>query len=229
MSHTVSPDGEETLKINSFHFSCLLPKKIEMFDLLKDPKIFLLDERKSVDFILAASLLFEQMIQKVWLKAKIVDFEINLVLLYNPDKPSIGKMVLRNSEAGIISRSYDCIDTAARASCRSSKISLFESLESYTEFSSGFTDLVVENFKYILLNYFLVCSLVFVAFGLHHLIKIAKSSPTFLWLLSSSYSLTKRWARRLSSASKRYWSGFVSGCRIFARYLSSGEIFQRFR
>ena len=85
---------------------------------------------------------------------------------------------MRHAEHGMLNKMYDCTDNAARASCRGSKnsLSLFESIEAYMddyEFS-GFSDLVLDNFRFIFLYYFLFCSLVFVSFCVHHLVKYVK-------------------------------------------------------
>lgn len=51
---------------------------------------------------------------------------------------------------------------------------MFESLEDYIETFSSFSDLEIENFYFIFLYYGLICSLVFVAFSVHHLVKFAR-------------------------------------------------------
>ena len=84
--------------------------------------------------------------------------------------------VLRNTENGLISRTYDCADQSAQSNCRASKLSLLESLDAYIEEYSGFSDLVLDNFRFIFLYYFLACSLAFVAFDAHHLVKFVKKN-----------------------------------------------------
>ena len=81
-------------------------------------------------------------------------------------------------ENGLISKTHDCVDNLARTSCRASKVSQLESLEAYIEEYSGFSDLPLDNFRFIFLYYFLFCSLVFVAFGVHHLVKLVKKNAT---------------------------------------------------
>ena len=79
-----------------------------------------------------------------------------------------------HAEHGMLNKMYDCTDNASRASCRGSKISLFESIEAYVDEYLAFSDLVLGNFLFIFLHYFLFCSLVFVSFCVHHLVKFVK-------------------------------------------------------
>lgn len=59
-------------------------------------------------------------------------------------------------------------------SCRSSQISIIESLEAYIdEHSATASGLVLDNLKFVLLYYFLFCSLVFFTFCVHHLVRLA--------------------------------------------------------
>ena len=52
---------------------------------------------------------------------------------------------------------------------------MYETLDEYVEAeSAGASDLVIENFRYIFLYYFLVCSLVSGAFLVHHMARFAK-------------------------------------------------------
>ena len=53
---------------------------------------------------------------------------------------------------------------------------MFDSLDQYTDEFYGFSDLVIENFRWIFIYYFLLCSLVFVAFTSHHLVKLVQKS-----------------------------------------------------
>lgn len=71
-------------------------------------------------------------------------------------------------------KTYDCFNKASRAPCRGSKNSLFECLEAYIDEHSSTSDLVLDNFRFIFLYYFLACSLVFVAFAVHLLVKFDK-------------------------------------------------------
>ena len=77
----------------------------------------------------------------------------------------------RHIESGIFRKMFDCLDKTAIGCARSAKIELFDSLASYVENYSGFSNLVFENFKHIFIYYGLICSLVFAAFCVHHLIK----------------------------------------------------------
>ena len=86
--------------------------------------------------------------------------------------------ILRNTENGLIWRTYDCADKLIRANCRASKVTMFETLEQFIDETTGFSDLVLDNFRFIFLYYFLFCSLVFVAFGVHHLVKLVKKNAT---------------------------------------------------
>ena len=88
---------------------------------------------------------------------------------------SLNRM-LRHSENGLISRTYNCADKLSRANCRASKVTMFETLEQFIDETTGFSDLVLDNFRFIFLYYFLFCSLVFVAFCVHHLFKFVKKN-----------------------------------------------------
>ena len=90
----------------------------------------------------------------------------------------------------------DCIDKNGRESCRAAKIGLFENLTKFIEEYSGFSNLVLENFSRLFLYYFLICSLVFVAFCLHHLVKVAKKSTLILELASQFAGIYRRRRRR---------------------------------
>ena len=108
------------------------------------------------------------------------------------------------TENGLSERLVYCIDQAARSSCRNSKIELFESLDQYIEEYSGFSHLVLANFRFIFLYYILYCSLAFVAFGVHHLVKF----------------VSKR-AILLRSLARDYWAQLASGPRKLVVVLSS--------
>ena len=104
--------------------------------------------------------------------------------------------MLRHSENGLISRTYYCADKLSRANCRASKVTMFETLEQFIDEATGFSDLVLDNFRFIFLYYyFLFCSLVFVAFGVHHLVKYVKKNAI---LIRSQLELCTALARRAS-------------------------------
>lgn len=88
--------------------------------------------------------------------------------------PFSSNRALRQTEAGLFVRMTDCIEKSGRATCRASKIAIFRNLEDYLEEFSDTSDLVLDNFRFIFLYYFIVCSLVFVAFAGYHLVKFAK-------------------------------------------------------
>ena len=78
----------------------------------------------------------------------------------------------------MVVRMYHC-DQAARSSFRRSKIELFGNLEDYIEAYSEFSDLVLDNFRFIFLYYFLLCSLAFAVFCVH----LVRSAKLFLRLI----------------------------------------------
>ena len=88
--------------------------------------------------------------------------------------------MLRHSENGLISRTYYCADKLSRTNCRASKVTLFETLEQFIDETTGFSDLVLDNFRFIFLYYFLLCSLFFVAFCVHHLVKFVKKNAILI-------------------------------------------------
>lgn len=116
--------------------------------------------------------------------------------------------LMRHSENGVIARTYECVDGAARDSCRKSGVSVFESLDEYIDVYiqqySGFADLGYDNFESIFLYYFLLCSLIFVAFSVHHLVKFARKNAILLRSLASDY-----------------WTQLTSGLRKLAVVLFS--------
>ena len=89
---------------------------------------------------------------------------------------------MRHVENGLISQMYECASKLAQKNCRASEVTMFDSLESYTEDYTSFDDLVLQNFKHIFIYYFLLCSLVFVAFTVHHLAKFVRMN----WILIRS-------------------------------------------
>lgn len=94
--------------------------------------------------------------------------------------------MLRNSEAGLLSKVYTCARELSQTNCRISKVTIFESVPEYIEQYSGFSDLILENFHSIFVYFFLVCSLIFVAFCMHHLVKCVEKRRVLirLWLRS---------------------------------------------
>lgn len=87
---------------------------------------------------------------------------------------------------------YDCADRVAKEAFRSSKVSLFSNLEEYIEQLTEFSDLEFENFHYIFLFYFLICSFVFGAFCVHHLVNLAKKRNYLRRFTSSLKELIAR-------------------------------------
>ena len=83
------------------------------------------------------------------------------------------------AESGLFARTADCVEAVGRESCRTSKvkITVFEKIEDYIEQHSEFSDLVLPNFGSIFLYYFLFFALIFFAFCIHHLVKLAKRMP----------------------------------------------------
>lgn len=82
--------------------------------------------------------------------------------------------IMRNIEHGIFAMYYNCLDGVGKKSCHTSKISIFGTLEEFIEENSSFSNLGIANFRSIMLYYFLFCSLVFVTFCMHHLVKLIK-------------------------------------------------------
>lgn len=126
------------------------------------------------------------------------------------------------TENGLSERLVYCIDQAARSSCRNSKIELYETLDQYIELSSGFSDLCLQNFQYIFLYYLLYCSLVFVAFGVHHLVKFTRKRVIFLPSSLSDYRIRMASGRqKLTSCMSRLAScmskltGYIFKPRVF--------------
>ena len=87
---------------------------------------------------------------------------------------SFENRIMRQNEVGLTKMMYSCIDKAARASCRSSKIALYETVDEYTKEHEGFSDLIVANFRFLFLNFFIFCFLVLVAFWAHRLVIYGK-------------------------------------------------------
>lgn len=114
-------------------------------------------------------------------------------------EPFVFPSIRRHSENGLWNRMFDCTDSAAKAACRALKITVFETKEQYINDFSGSPDLVLNNFYFIFLYYFLFCSLIFAAFILHHLAKFI-SGRTFVRLTLRHYfteisARLREWAR----------------------------------
>ena len=82
---------------------------------------------------------------------------------------------MRHTENGMMSEMFACIDKQATASIRKDKVQVFETVEAFVDEFSGFSYLVLDNFRFIFLYYFLFGSLSLLAFFVHHLVnKLAK-------------------------------------------------------
>lgn len=85
---------------------------------------------------------------------------------------------MRQTENGLWSRVFDCIDQTGREACRKSEISLFETLkdymDEYSSSTSGTSNLALDNFRFIFLYDFLFGSLLFAAFCVYHLVKLVR-------------------------------------------------------
>ena len=81
---------------------------------------------------------------------------------------------MRYTEQGFFKNQNDCINRAARSSCRRSNVLLIESLDAYLDEAEGFSGLVFANFRQIFLFYSFFCLLLCVAFAVHHLAKLVK-------------------------------------------------------
>ena len=79
------------------------------------------------------------------------------------------------TEHGLMRKMENCMAQSAESSCRASRITVIGDVDQYTEEYTAASDLVLENFRYIFLYHFLICSLLLLAFGLHHLARLAKS------------------------------------------------------
>lgn len=101
------------------------------------------------------------------------------------------------TENGLYSKGFDCVDQVARESCRRAKVKMIETVEEFIDEQSGFSDLVLENFRFIFTYYFVLCSLVFIAFLIHHLIKfVNKSIPDVRSLMRRCFN--RFWSWRFS-------------------------------
>lgn len=130
-----------------------------------------------------------------------------LVLYYNAAKQRIGQEILRNTENGIMSQLFVCVRQASQDTCRASRVSIFESIESFVEEFSEFSDLVLENFRYIFLYHFLICSLVFVTFGVHCMVKFARRNVNLIRRLLEpairADTSSRAWLRRAALTLKQ--------------------------
>ena len=107
-------------------------------------------------------------------------FKVHCVTFYLAQwATSLGR-ILRYLEMGMWSRLSQCTDESSRTSCRLSEISVFESLDEYIEEYSGFSDLELENFRFLFLYYALACLLTFTTFITHHLVKFIRKMHFFV-------------------------------------------------
>src|SRR5699024_309069 len=100
-------------------------------------------------------------------------------------------------------------------------VSLFQNLDEYIkENSAQFSDLILNNFRYIFLSYFVACSLAFGFFCVHNLVKFIKRIIKIvkrkrnrteidvfavlfpLWLVFDMLSITLNSFRQFSSLSR---------------------------
>ena len=101
--------------------------------------------------------------------------------------------ILLHFEGGHVLSMYDCFEKSSMAAARSSNASYFESLEEYIEKYSGFSDLDLENFRYIFLYYFLFNLLVFAVFLVPFLVKLSKKLS-----ISITLQIPRGWMPRLA-------------------------------
>lgn len=114
-----------------------------------------------------------------------------------------------NIEHGVFTMLYNCIDNEAKESCHNSKLSVFETLAVYIQEFTGFSNLVLDNFASIFHYYFLFCSLVFVAFCMHHLVKFIKTTyivvfVKYRWLQVKQFLLEAKITLSVLKHLKRY-------------------------
>lgn len=83
---------------------------------------------------------------------------------------------VRSNEYGLTNRMFECIVKSAKSVVRNNEFSLFANLKSYIEeFSGSFSNLILENFRYIFIYYFLFILLAFaVCVGHRVLVIVAK-------------------------------------------------------
>lgn len=76
----------------------------------------------------------------------------------------------------MVVRMVDCIEKEAKESFRRNEIRLFSNLDEYLDEYSRFSDLVLDNFRFVFLYYFLFALLVIsIAFVHHGLVLFAKT------------------------------------------------------
>ena len=90
------------------------------------------------------------------------------------------RTLLHYLEHGQMENEFMCSERVGRASSQKYGISTFESIDLFIEEHSSFSDLDVHNFRSIFQYYALICSLVFVAFCVHHLVNFVKKRAIIL-------------------------------------------------
>ena len=161
---------------------CILPLKSKILGLLRSD-LYLVLERNQANLLFTSASLLQEYVSKVWVLGKGV-LEFNRIFYYSlrheENEQRIGSMLTRHIENGLMKKLDECKANAGMDSTRKHGISVFESLEEFIEDSSGFSNLGMPNFRYIFLFYFLICSLIFVAFCVHHLANFIKKRAIFL-------------------------------------------------
>ena len=156
---------------------CFVPKDPQIFQLFGQSDVFLVGERTVGNLFLSIPNLLTGFVNQLWFNQRPI-FEFNLAIYYDRDKPELGNVVISHLENGMAGEIYRCILSNARSCIRNNDrkygVSVFENLESFFEETSGFSDLVLENFSRLFLYYFLFCSLVFLAFCIHHIVNFWK-------------------------------------------------------
>ena len=129
---------------------------------------------------------------------------------------SFDPRIIRHNECGLFERMFDCLDQAAKASCRSSKLEVLESLDAYAEECTRFSNLGFYNFRFIFRYGLIICLLVFTAFCAHHLTEPAKQLAFLIGTRLKDYSI-------------RFGCGLKSAGRKLADYLSNLRILKIFK
>ena len=166
---------------------CLAPKSLEVFkvmDYFHD--VYFVGERAVAKVMLAVPGISE-LVNRLWYSEKALSFQYSTYIYYNKEKRNLGRILISHIENGMMDRIYRCIDESSRVSARRSGIALFESIEDYIQAFSTFSDLEISNFQYIFI-YGLICSLIFVAFCMHHLVNFVKKKNITLSSLRDSYT-----------------------------------------
>ena len=186
---------------------CLLSKHPKVFQLFDSP-VFIVGEKKGSNMLAAATrVLFEGNLKKVWSKERDI-YQYNLVFYYNGDKPRIGEecvcndlestklgsrfdrisflfdRVKRDTEHGVFTRTNQCVDEVARSALRQAKVTVIEDVDEYVKEFSGFSDLVLDNFRSIFRHYAALCSFIFSTFSVHWLVNLVKPidlTKLFCW------------------------------------------------